>query len=229
MENTESIETIDIRRVVIACSGGIDSTVTLASLLNRKFEVHPVSFVYPSKHNGWEVEAARKVCEHYGLKQHVVDLTEAFESIQSDLLVTGGKIPEGHYQAENMRNTVVPGRNGIFISVMAGIAQSIGYSHIAIGVHQGDHHIYPDCRPNFINAMAEAIHYQSEGKIYLIAPILTLDKKGIVALGLDLKVPFRLTRTCYKDQYIACGKCGSCQERLEAFELNGAVDPIQYA
>lgn len=214
-------------KIVLALSGGMDS-VTLLESLKLNNEVHPFQFVYGSKHNPYEIEAVKQLAKHYGIPIPVIDLTEAFRSIQSNLLKSGGEIPEGHYEAETMRQTVIPGRNSIFITILAGIAESIGADKVALGVHAGDHHIYPDCRYKFINAMDFAVQASSDGKVSLHAPFLNMTKADILKHGLNIGTPYHLTRTCYKDQSIACGKCGSCQERLEAFAINGVQDPIEY-
>lgn len=216
-----------MEKIVLSLSGGMDSTTLLESLLTNN-AVYPFQFVYGSKHNPYEIEAVRNLAQYYGLHIPVIDLTTAFQSIQSNLLKSGGDIPEGHYEAENMRQTVVPGRNSIFIAILAGIAESIGASKVALGVHAGDHHIYPDCRANFIQAMDSAVKLSSDGKVSLFAPFIDMTKTDILKHGLEIQTPYYLTRTCYKDQPIACGKCGSCQERLEAFAINGVQDPLEY-
>jgi 7-cyano-7-deazaguanine synthase len=206
----------------------MDSTTLLASLLDQGYEVAPFQFIYGSKHNKYETAAIRALRSHYGIDIPIIDLTEAFSGIKSNLLKSGGSIPEGHYNDSNMSITVVPGRNSIFISVLVGIAESIGAEMVALGVHAGDHHIYPDCRAEYIQAMNQAMYLASDRKVRLHAPFLLLNKTHIVAQGLKLGVPYHLTRTCYKDQPIACGKCGSCQERLEAFTKNKTQDPLEY-
>ena len=156
------------------------------------------------------------------------DLIDAFKHFKSDLLVHGGDIPEGHYEEESMSRTVVPGRNFIMSSIMVGIASSCGAQCIALGVHAGDHHIYPDCREDFIRHLERAA-VTAEG-IGVYAPFLHSDKHKILQLGTAYSppVPYHLTRTCYKNQAIACGKCGSCVERLEAWHALGYHDPIDY-
>ena len=139
-------------------------------------------------------------------------------------------IPQGHYAADNMKSTVVPGRNLIFLSIMASLAETVGATEIALGVHAGDHFIYPDCRPAFIEIAKKCIELSSDNLVTIITPFLHYTKGDIVRLGngLDMKVPFHLTRTCYTSNEIACGKCGSCVERLEAFSENNIEDPIPY-
>jgi 7-cyano-7-deazaguanine synthase len=226
-----------MRKVVIGLSGGMDSATLLALLLEQGMEVHCCTFYYGSKHNKYETKAAEYIIEWYEylklpVVHHPIDVSGVFTEFSSNLLLTGGDIPEGHYEAENMKLTVIPGRNLIFGAIMAGIAESIGAEFIALGVHQGDHAIYPDCRPEFIQSMSDTIHLSSDGKVSVQCPLLSLNKTGVLSRGLNLHapytVPYELTRTCYKDQEYACGKCGSCQERIEAFTNIGTLDPITY-
>jgi 7-cyano-7-deazaguanine synthase len=214
--------------VLISLSGGMDSATMLGIARDKGMEIHTIGFTYGSKHNRYEQAAARKLADHYQVPYELIDLSAAMAMFRSDLLLSGGEIPEGHYEHESMTRTVVPGRNLIFIALAAGLAQSRDIRFVAVGVHQGDHAIYPDCRPDFVQAACQTVRYSSENKVTLWAPLLDLNKTKIIARGLTLNVPYGLTRTCYKDQPISCGVCGSCQERLEAFAANGLTDPIPY-
>jgi 7-cyano-7-deazaguanine synthase len=215
-------------RAIVSLSGGMDSTALLDYVTAGRTAI-AVGFQYGSKHNRYEHQAAYAVAQHYGVPFKMIDLTSVMENFKSALMMKDdAEVPEGHYEAETMRQTVVPGRNIIFASILAGVAWSEGAEQIYMGVHAGDHYIYPDCRPEFIDAMNEAVYRGTGGKVGLLAPFLHKDKTWIVGKGLENRVPFHLTRTCYKDQTIACGKCGSCQERLEAFKNNGVDDPIEY-
>lgn len=222
-----------MKKIVIGLSGGLDSTTLLGLLLVQGFEIHACSFTYGSKHNQYENEAVKKIIDFYVQQSkfvhlHEYDLSGVFNKVESNLLKTGGQIPEGHYEDDSMKLTVVPGRNMIFASIMASLAESIGAEAIALGVHAGDHHIYPDCRPQFIEALKQTIEFSTDHHVSVYCPLLLMNKSEIVQKAIDLKAPLHLTRTCYKDQAIACGKCGSCQERLEAFSLNHVIDPIGY-
>lgn len=213
---------------VLSLSGGMDSGTLLAYCLNKYERVLAVGFSYGSKHNLYEQGCARRLCEHYNVEMIHIDLTTVGLHLQSNLLSSGGPIPEGHYESESMKLTVVPGRNMIFAAILAGIAESRGASVVAMGVHSGDHAIYPDCRPEFVLAMADAIQQATDKKVTLVAPFITDNKFTILRWGFEHSVPYQLTRTCYKAQPLACGKCGACQERLEAFRLHGRRDPVLY-
>lgn len=228
---------------IVSLSGGLDSAVLLGDVLemlkkkaiNQKSidvstKVLCVAFNYGSKHNRYENHAAANIADHYGDRTgfELVDLRGVMNHFKSVLLQDGGDIPEGHYEEESMRQTVVPGRNLIFLSILAGLAESYQIPEIYIGAHAGDHNIYPDCRPIFLQHAAEAIYHSSDGKVRVVRPYEGINKQQIVSIGLTQSTPFFLTRTCYKAQPVACGKCGSCQERLEAFQKNGVVDPIDY-
>ena len=219
---------------VIAFSGGMDSATLLWDVLEtgaKGERVVAVNFTYGSKHNFYERMAAKVVASRTDpsrVEYREIDLTPVMAGFKSDLLKSGGSVPEGHYEAKSMERTVVPARNIIFASILAGIAWSEGADRVYLGVHAGDHAIYPDCRPEFVEAMQEAVRAGTGNKVRLFAPYLDIDKADILGIGLRLNVPYHLTRTCYKDQPVACGRCGSCQERREAFAKNKAEDPIQY-
>lgn len=227
------------RSVVLSLSGGMDSTTLLFDYLNEGREVHPIFFQYGSKHNQYE-KAAVRLIKYHAQREFpnsnvlanfkTIDVSHIFKHFKSNLLKSGGEIPEGHYEDENMKKTVIPGRNLIFASIMAGHAESKGVPIVSLGVHSGDHHIYPDCRPEFISSFRRTVMESSGGKVCTHTPFIAIDKHDILKLGyfFDIPVPYHLTRTCYKDQYFSCGKCGSCTERLEAFKKLGLKDPIHY-
>jgi len=223
-----------MKKIVIGLSGGLDSTTLLAILLSQDYEVHCCSFIYGSKHESFEMEAARKVVNYYADKypgritHSCIDVRHMFLLVKSNLMAGQGNIPEGHYQDENMKLTIVPGRNLIFASILASIAESENAEAVGLGVHAGDHFIYPDCRPDFIKQLHTVISLSTDNKVQVYAPLLYLEKDAIIRIGIGLRIPYHLTRTCYKSQELSCGKCGSCNERLEAFRKNGLVDPIQY-
>lgn len=218
---------------VVGLSGGLDSTVLLAHLLETGNDITAVSFAYGSRHNEQELKAAAGVVAYYGVRHVQLNIAGAFPfaGASSVLMRNGGPadpLPTGHYQEDAMRQTVVPGRNLIFLSVLASVAESVGAGQVALAVHQGDHHIYPDCRPGFVAAAKSAVKEGSDGRVTVLSPFLHWWKDRIVTRGLDLKAPLHLTRTCYSGNFVACGKCGACQERLDAFARNEAADPIEY-
>lgn len=216
-------------KAIVSLSGGMDSTTALAEALDAKRDVIScVGFNYGSKHNPHELKAAMSIAQHYKIPFSIVDLRNVMLGFQSALLDRSRAVPEGHYEAENMRQTVVPGRNIIFLSILAGEAWSRQAEEIWIGIHAGDHFIYPDCRPDFFDAMNQAISLGTDGAVYIQAPFLRGNKTTIIKRGLELGVPYQLTRTCYQDNPVACGRCGSCNERKEAFLANGIEDPIEY-
>jgi 7-cyano-7-deazaguanine synthase len=217
-------------QVVIGLSGGMDSATLCAYYIDKGCKVLPISFSYGSKHNFYERIAAEKLAKFYGLIIKEIDLNFIGQLFKSNLLKTGGEIPQGYYTDANMSQTVVPGRNLIFISIMTGYAWSEEADIIAIGVHAGDHFIYEDCRAGFVAAMNAAVIQGSGDRVRLEAPFQYLNKSQILNIGYHCtpQVPYHLTRTCYKDQELSCGKCGSCQERLEAFINCGSKDPINY-
>lgn len=216
-------------KVVAVLSGGMDSSTALAWAKDQGMEViGAVSFWYGSKHNDREWEGAQMIAGHYGVPIKRVRLDFIAETFKSDLLKTGGKIPEGHYADPSMKRTVVPFRNGIMLSIAAGYAESMGAEAIILGNHFGDHAIYPDCRADFIEPMKKAIAAGTYAEIKLISPFVSSSKTDIAKIGADLGVPFEVTYSCYKGGEKHCGKCGTCFERKEAFREGGITDPTEY-
>lgn len=213
---------------IVIYSGGLDSTVLLYKICGFFREVKAINFFYGSKHNTMERARAIVNCQRLKIELLEIDISAIACGLKSSLLMGGDPIPEGHYQAENMRSTVVPFRNGILLSIAAGIAESNDCEHIFYGAHSGDHYIYPDCRPEFVGIMGLAIREGTGGKVILHAPFVNLKKSDIVTLGNSIGVPFNLTWTCYKGEDLHCGKCGACVERKEAFRLSGIIDPTIY-
>lgn len=221
------------KTVVLALSGGMDSATLLGYYLSKDYNVLPISFYYGSKHNKYEAICVEQLLNYYKINTSFkINLNFIGDIFISNLLQTGGDIPEGHYEDKNMKLTVVPGRNLIFASILAGIAESYNAEIIALGVHSGDHVTYPDCRKEFMVSLNKTINLSSDGKVEVQAPFIDYYKKDILEIGYNLddpfKVPYEYTRTCYKDQVLSCGNCGSCSERLEAFDQIGEIDPIEY-
>lgn len=202
--------------MVIIYSGGLDSTVLLHQY--QKDIKLAITFDYDSKHNNKEIECAKKNIKKLGIKHIIIKLPFINENFKSNLLKSGGDIPNGEYDSENMKSTVVPFRNGIMLSIAAGIADSIGAKKVLIANHAGDHHIYPDCRPVFIGEMNSAIAYGTENQINILAPYTFITKREIALIGQKLDVNFKDTWSCYKGENIHCGICSTCLERKKSLE-----------
>jgi len=212
-----------MKDIVILYSGGMDSSVALYQYAERVKLA--VSFNYGSKHNVREIEYAAKNCRALGIEHRVIELDLNKMGFVSDLLQSGGDIPNGHYEDENMKKTVVPFRNGIMLSIAAGIAESMDCNRLMISNHAGDHAIYPDCRPDFMQSMSEAIGFGTYNRIEILSPFTNLSKREIALIGKEIGVPFENTYSCYNGQEIHCGTCGTCTERKEALE---GFDPTEY-
>ena len=215
-------------KVVVLVSGGMDSVTALHAAAREHEVVAGLSFDYGSKHNHRELPFAAWHCRELGVPHEIVALDFMERLFKSDLLKSGGAIPEGHYEAENMKQTVVPFRNGILLSIAAGYAESAGAEGLVIAAHSGDHAIYPDCREDFMRPMAEAIRAGTYAGIEVLRPFIELRKEGIAAIGAGLGVDLARTWSCYKGGEVHCGKCGTCVERKEAFALAGLPDPTFY-
>jgi 7-cyano-7-deazaguanine synthase len=216
-------------KVVVLCSGGMDSVTALHWARREHAVAAALSFDYGSKHNGREIPFAAEHAAQLGIRHEVVALPFVGKLFSSALLTGGAEIPEGHYAADNMRQTVVPFRNAIMLSIAAGFAESAGAEGLVIAAHTGDHTIYPDCREEFMEAMGEAMRQGTYAGIRLLRPFIDLDKARIAAEGVRLGVDFARTWSCYKGGAIHCGQCGTCVERREAFIDAGLPDPTVYA
>ena len=211
---------------VIIVSGGMDS-ITL--LYDKKEEIAlAVTFDYGSNHNAKETAWAKMHCERLKIKHIVIQLDFMHKYFISSLLEGADAIPEGHYADENMKSTVVPFRNGIMLSIAAGIAESNGLKKVLIANHGGDHSIYPDCRPEFIKAMNEATENGTYENVSICAPYTNITKADIARIGKRLGIDYSETWSCYKGGEKHCGKCGTCIERKEALALAGIEDKTEY-
>jgi 7-cyano-7-deazaguanine synthase len=213
---------------LVLVSGGVDSTVALHDAAARGRVVLGLSFDYGSKHNARELPCAAWQCARLGVPHRIVRLDFMNGLFASDLLQSGGAIPDGHYEDASMRRTVVPFRNGILLAIAAGAAESLGAEAVVIAAHGGDHAIYPDCRESFLAPMAEAIRAGTYAGIALERPFVDRKKQEIVRRGVALGVDFAHTWSCYKGGAAHCGTCGTCVERQEAFALAGVKDPTAY-
>lgn len=216
-------------KVLAIVSGGMDSVTMLHDLHNQGHQLSVVSFDYGQRHVK-ELEVAKANADKLGLDHKIIRMDFLAQLLDNSALTGDVDVPEGHYENENMKLTVVPNRNMIMASIAIGLAVNNGQDAIAMGVHSGDHAIYPDCRPEFISALREVSLIANYEPIDVLAPYLELDKGSIIARGLRIDtMDYSQTWTCYKGLDKACGVCGSCQERLEGFKLNNMEDPIDYA
>ncbi len=215
-----------MRNSLIALSGGVDSTTLLYEY--REEVACAVGFDYGSKHNARELAAAKAICRELEIPYLIIPLAFIGEYFRSDLLLSGGEMQLGDYSEENMSSTVVPFRNGIMLSILAGLAESRDLQQVLIANHFGDHAIYPDCRESFVTPMGEAITAGTSNGVKLVAPYTTLTKAEIVARGTRLGVPYGKTYSCYQGGERHCGRCGTCRERHDAFVANGLEDPTLY-
>ncbi|MBR1510536.1 MAG: 7-cyano-7-deazaguanine synthase QueC [Bacteroidales bacterium] len=209
--------------MILVYSGGLDSTTLLYEYKDRISLA--VSFDYGSKHNAREIEYAKENCKRLGIKHLVIPLDFIGRYFKSDLLLSGGDIPEGSYADENMHSTVVPFRNGIMLAIAAGLAESYDEDAILLANHSGDHAIYPDCRPEFIEGMAAAVKAGTYNGVKVLSPYCNMTKREIALRGKELGIDYSLTYSCYKGGEKHCGKCGTCVERKEALE---GFDPTEY-
>jgi 7-cyano-7-deazaguanine synthase len=220
---------------VIVLSGGMDSATALYKVINdapssTPDNVHALSFDYGQRHVK-ELAYAAGLCATLGIRHTVIDLEIPLASALTD---PEREIPLGHYAHESMQQTVVPNRNAIMLSIAWGVAVSEGAAQVVAGMHAGDHPIYPDCRPEFVHALEHALRLGNEGfgdpALAFFTPFIAMTKAGIVREGSTYPrpVPYEQTWSCYLGRELHCGRCGTCVERREAFELAGIADPTEY-
>lgn len=215
-----------MKNSAIIVSGGMDS-ITL--LYDHKDEIALViSFDYGSNHNAREIPFAKMHCERLGIKHITINLDFMHQYFKSSLLDGAEAIPEGHYADDNMKSTVVPFRNGIMLAIAIGIAESNNLDQVFIANHGGDHTIYPDCRPEFINAIDAAATAGTYNNVKVIAPYTKITKSDIARIGKRLGIDYAETWSCYKGGEVHCGKCGTCVERKEALAEAGIEDKTIY-
>lgn len=215
-----------MKNSAIIVSGGMDS-ITL--LYDHKDEIAlGISFDYGSNHNAREIPFAKMHCERLGIKHITINLDFMHQYFKSSLLDGAEAIPEGHYADDNMKSTVVPFRNGIMLAIAIGIAESNNLDQVFIANHGGDHTIYPDCRPEFINAIDAAATAGTYNNVKVIAPYTKITKSDIARIGERLGIDYAETWSCYKGGEVHCGKCGTCVERKEALAEAGIEDKTIY-
>ena len=213
-------------KAVLILSGGLDSTTLLYDLLDQGYDVSALTFDYHQKHKR-EIQCAMATCAKLRVPQKIVDISVLGDLAPSSLTRGEWDVPEGHYAEESMKQTVVPNRNMVFLSLAASYAIGIGAQELCYAAHAGDHAIYPDCRPVFVSAMETALHLCDWNDLTLRVPYVRMSKGDIVRKGLVLGVDYANTWSCYKGGARPCGKCGACTERREAFLEAGARDPLE--
>ncbi len=215
-------------KLAVLLSGGLDSTAALHWTHAEHDVVCAISFDYASNHAQRELACARWQAASLGIPYHQLDIRSIATHLRSALLSGADAIPTGTYDEQNMKQTVVPFRNGIFLSIAAGIAESQGAEGLVIAAHAGDHFIYPDCRNDFMIAMSQAIRLGTDAQLEILTPFIEADKEEIVRMGADLGVDFSHTYSCYKGGERHCGICATCIERRDAFTAAEVDDPTTY-
>lgn len=211
---------------LMVLSGGMDSVTMLHEYASRIEAA--VNFTYGSNHNERELECARLHCRQLGIELIEIDLSFIGKHFHSSLLEGAEAVPEGDYDFDNMKSTVVPFRNGIMLSAAAGLAESLGLTTVMIANHAGDHALYPDCRESFIKAMSKAISEGTYEGITIYAPYTLLSKSQIALRGKTLGIDYTTTYSCYKGGEHHCGRCGTCLERKQALADAGIEDLTIY-
>jgi 7-cyano-7-deazaguanine synthase len=216
-------------KTVLIYSGGLDSTVALYYLKSQGHQLKALSVDYGQRHKK-EIEFAKYHCAKLGIEHQVADLTGITHLLAGSSQTSANvDVPEGHYAEESMKLTVVPNRNMIMLSVAIGWAISQKANSVAYAAHAGDHAIYPDCRPEFADAIDHAAKLADWHRVSLLRPFVQWSKADIAAEAKRLNIEIEKTWSCYKGLDVHCGKCGTCTERIEAFQLAGVPDPTVYA
>jgi len=215
-----------MKDTILILSGGMDSTTMLYDFQDRI--AMTISFDYGANHNRKEIKFAALHCDRLGITHIVIPFDFMRRYFRSSLLDGAEAIPEGHYEDENMRSTVVPFRNGIMLSVAVGMAESNDLQYVMMANHGGDHTIYPDCRPSFVEAFDKAAEAGTFNGVRLLSPYVDMTKGDIARRGKELGIDYAETWSCYKGGDVHCGRCGTCIERREAMAEAGIDDPTIY-
>lgn len=217
-------------KTIVVCSGGLDSVSLAHKIANEAELLRLVTFNYGQRHEK-EIGFARACADRLSVPCDVVDIRPIGALLTGSALTDDVEVPDGHYAEDSMKLTIVPNRNAIMLAVAFGVAAAEKADAVATAVHGGDHFIYPDCRPAFIDAF-EAMQKQAldgYADIRLYTPFVTIPKSGIVTEGARYGTPFEETWSCYKGGETHCGRCGTCVERREAFDITDIDDPTVYA
>lgn len=207
---------------MVLFSGGVDSATCLAMAKEKDPNTMAVSIDYGQRHNREELLAAEKIAEYYKVPLRKMNLTSIFSQGKSSLTDLKKHVSMGDYSQQEAINTEVEFRNGVFLSILTSLAMQYQADEVYFGAHQDDSGtIYPDCSPEFVNSMAQAIKVGSHGEVHLTVPFLYKTKTQVVEYGKSIGVPYKLTYSCYMGTRPPCGKCGTCIERNKAFVANG--------
>ena len=215
-------------KIIVVYSGGLDSFTLLNEAIRSGKDVSALSFDYGQKHSK-ELHFVEKFCAQESIDSKIVDVSSIKELFQGSSLTDKIDIPKGHYENDSMKSTVVPNRNMILISLALGYAVTKQAEEVWFGAHAGDHAIYPDCRPEFVEKMDAVARIANYSTISVKAPYIAMSKTEILTIGLNMQLDYGLTWTCYEGKELACGTCGACHERLESFAANNVIDPIKYS
>lgn len=222
----DAFKELDHNKWLVVLSGGMDSTVATYMAMQNAKEVDLISFNYGQRHKK-ELDYALRTSRKHDLRLDIVDLSSV--PLAGSALLGDIEVPHGHYAEETMKATVVPNRNSMMLNIAAAVAISRGFGVIMTGVHSGDHPIYPDCRPEFISKLQILLQVATDQDIEVAAPFLHLTKAQIAKLGRELNVDWLDTWSCYEGGTLHCGRCSTCVERIEAFDIAQVADPTDYA
>jgi 7-cyano-7-deazaguanine synthase len=218
-----------MRKAIVILSGGMDSTTLLYKVVHDiEFDIVSVlSMDYGQRHKK-ELDVAAATCAELKLPHKIIDISGIKAVMKNSALTDDIEVPEGHYEEPSMKVTVVPNRNAILLSLAVAEAVSHEAGFVFYGAHSGDHAIYPDCRREFVEAFNDMAAIANYEPVEILVPFIDMDKGDILKIGYELEVDYAQTWTCYAGRAKACGKCGACVERLEAFESIGESDPLEY-
>jgi 7-cyano-7-deazaguanine synthase len=217
-------------KTLVICSGGLDSVSLAYKVAAEQTLTGLVSFDYGQRHSK-ELGFAAACAQRLGVPHQMIDIRDVGRQLSGSALTDDVAVPDGHYAEESMRITVVPNRNAIMLAIAFGVAAARQAEAVGVAVHGGDHFIYPDCRPDFIDAFQAMQNRALDGyaNVRLYAPFVHVSKADIVTEGTRHATPFDQTWSCYKGGDVHCGRCGTCVERREAFDLARLQDPTDYA